>query len=367
MPAESEISSITVVPAWPADQLDSAVPPLPEAPFFDADLNAWIFTRHADILSAFRSPGLFPVSLRSATPGLQPSEADHQKMRTETAEALPNSQLASWRKVLLPAAETLVAQFTAGEPIDLLEAYARPLCLSLAARVTGISAEAAGSLCETARRVSAASAEPFDPALQPVAERADEELKKHFRTGPQLLRDSTFVALSQTMPCLLGNAWYALIQHPEQWTLLHRQPELVENAIEELLRYAGLVRILTREAGADIDLNGTRIRKGQRIVLRVIAGNRDPQRFSCPSKVDIRRRDGGHLALGAGPHSCVGASLIRMTAITLTQPLVQRFASANLASTVSWQGGSGFRSPRALRVNLESNPENKGGRDGESL
>jgi len=367
MPAESEISSIPTLRARPADQLD--LPPLPEAPFFDFDLNAWVFSRHADILAAFRSPGLFPVSPRSDTPARQPSEADHQKMRTETAEALSAAQLAAWRNFLFPGAEILAARLAAGnpreEPIDLLASYARPLCLSLAAEVTGLPRQVAESLWEIARRVSAASAEPNDPALHTVADNANEELKRHFHAGPALLRDSTFVALSQTMPCLLGNAWHALIQHPEQWSLLHEQPGLVENAVEELLRYAGLVRMLMREAGADLDLNGTLVRKGQRIVLRVTAGNRDPERFSRPGEVDIRRRDGGHLALGAGAHSCVGASLIRLTAIVLTQALVQQFAAAKLSKTVEWQGGAGFCSPRALWVKLDL--ESKGGGHGGSV
>ncbi len=365
MPAENEITSIHVAPEWPEDQLDSPRSPLPEAPYFDAHLNAWVFSRHADILAAFRSPGLFPVNLRSQRPGQHPPEDEHQKMRAETLEALPASRLAVWRNLLLPAAEAQVAQLAAIEPIepiDLLESYAQPLCLSVAAQVTDISIETAASLFELARCVSAASAEPCDPALKPDADRADAELKKYFHSGPELLRDSTFVALSQTMPCLLGNAWYALIQHPEQWALLHREPKLVENAIEELMRYAGLVRTLTREASADVHLNGTLIGKGQRIVLRVIAGNRDPERFPHPDRVEIRRREGGHFALGSGPHSCVGASLIRMVAISLTQPLLRQFASAKLFAPVEWQGGSGFRSPRALWVNLESNlkqPENK--------
>ena len=77
----------------------------------------------------------------------------------------------------------------------------------------------------------------------------------------------------------LGNAWYALLQHPEQWRLLHEHPELTEQAVEELLRYAGLTRLIAREATEDLDIHGSVIRKGQRIILRIVAGNRDPQRF----------------------------------------------------------------------------------------
>src|ERR1700691_4483046 len=134
--------------------------------------------------------------------------------------------------------------------------------------VTGISRGAAEGLCEMARRVSASAAEPYDPAVRLSAKSANADLRGCFHSGPETLRDSGFVALSQTLPCLLGNAWFALMQHPQQWSLLHQQPELTEQAIEELLRYAGLVRTLSRTAAADIDLNGSFIRKGERIILR---------------------------------------------------------------------------------------------------
>jgi len=351
MPAERN-PSIPAVPAWGVDQLDSALPPEPEAPYFDPNLNAWVLSRHADILAAFRASSLFPASSNSTKPAQPMPACDHLKMRAETTEALPAARINAWRKELLPEAEALAASLPVETPVELLEAYARPLCLSLAATVTGISLDLAHQLYETAAKVSATAAEPFDLEAHRIADLADEELKPHFHTGPESLRDSSFVALSQTMPCILGNAWYALTQHPEAWKLLHGRPELIDHAVEELLRYAGLVRILGRMAQADIDLNGTTIRKGQRIILRILAGNRDPERFSNPNQVEIARRDGGHLSLGAGGHACVGASLIRMAAATVTGPLVRRFALAAPAQPVEWQGGSGFRSPAALWVSL---------------
>jgi hypothetical protein len=267
-------------------------------------------------------------------------------------EALSATNLRAWRERLTPEACACVHSLPVEEPVDLLDAYARPLCLSLAAMVTGISRHDAAGLCARAERVSAAAAEPYDPALRRGAKAANVELRSCFHSGPEPLRDSGFVALSQTLPCILGNAWFALMQHPQEWSLLHQQPGLIEQAIEELLRYAGLVRILIRTATADIDLNGFFIRKGERIILRIIAANRDPERFSNPNQVDVTRRGGGHFTLGYGAHSCVGASLIRMAAVTITQPLLQRFAAAKPARGVVWQGGTGFRSPSSLWVRL---------------
>ena len=340
------------IPAWSRDQLSSPSPPEIEAPYFDNILNAWVLSRNADILAAFRASSLSPATPNGENASELSDESGRLRMRAETMEALSPAQLRAWREQMTPEVYALVDSLPIEQPLELMDEYARPLCLSLAAMVTGISRDDAGDLYEKAQRVSAAAAEPYDPALHTDGKSASAELRGRFHSGLALLRDSGFVALSQTMPCLLGNAWFALTQHPQQWRLLHQQAGLIEQAIEELLRYAGLVRTLSRTATADLDLNGTFIRKGERIILRIFAANRDPERFSRPNHLDITRRDGGHLALGAGPHSCVGASLIRMAATMITHPLLQRFASANPVRPVAWQGGSGFRSPKSLWVCL---------------
>jgi cytochrome P450 len=336
-------------PSWTHDQLDSSSPPEVEPAYFDSVLNAWVLSKHADILAAFRDSSLAPTGPHDRNTS---GDSLRSKIRTETIEALSPAQLRSWREKLTPEVQLLANTLPTVEPVDLMDAYARPLCLSLAAVVTGISREQATHLYDQAQRVSAAAAEPYDPALRAGAKAANADLRSCFHAGPETLRDSGFVALSQTLPCLLGNAWFALLQHPQQWSMLHQQPGLTEQAIDELLRYAGLARTLTRTATADINLNGSSIRRGEQIILRIIAGNRDPERFSHPHQVDVTRADAGHFTLGAGPHSCVAAGLIRMAAITITRPLLQRFAPPTPAHPVEWQGGSGFRFPRSLWVCL---------------
>ena len=340
------------IPSWTHDQLESSSPPEVEPAYFDSVLNAWVLSKHADILAAFRASSLAPTSPHDKNTSGNSLRA---KIRTETIEALSPAQLRAWREKIAPEAQLLADALPTVEPVDLMNDYARSLCLSLAVTVTGISREEGTRLDEKAQRVSAAAAEPYDPVLRAAAKAANADLRSCFHTGPETLRDSGFVALSQTLPCLLGNAWFALLQHPYQWNLLHQQPGLTEQAIDELLRYAGLARTLTRTATADINLNGASIRTGEQIILRIIAANRDPERFSHPHQVDVTRGDGGHFTLGAGPHSCVAAGLIRMVAATITRPLVQRFAPPTLARPVEWQGGSGFRSPRSLWVSFSLN------------
>ena len=339
-------------PAWSRDLLDSLSPPETEEPYFDDVLGPWVLSRHADILAALRSPALSPTGPHSRRIPQSHDERTRLKAREETLEVLSPAQLRAWSDRLTPEVRALADSMPAGRPVDIISEYARPLGLILAAIVTGVDFAKAKSLDETARRVSAYAAEPYDPTLRSGAKSASAELGRCFHSGPEALRDSGFVALSQTMPCLLGNAWFVLLRHPLQWGLLHRQPEMMEQALEELLRYACLSRILFRMAGEDVDLNGFLIRKGQRIILRIVAANRDPERFVHANQLDITRPGAGHLTLGAGLHSCVGASLIRMGAVAITHPLLKRFVTANLMQPVEWHGGSGFRSPLSLWVDF---------------
>jgi cytochrome P450 len=335
------------------EQLDSAC-----APYFDADLDAWVFSAHADLVAAFNDARLVPVGGEPAEgekgqPSEQTDENEHLKMRASTREALSPERLRAWREQLNSEAGSLTERLPAAEPIEMMSVYARPLSLAFAAIVTGISLEDAEQLNHSARIVSIATAAPEHEFSRERAAEANARLRDFFSSGPESLRDSGFVGLSQTLPCLLGNAWCALAAHPAQWRHLHLHPELMDQAIEELLRYAGTVRTIKRTAATDLEINGCQIRKGERVVLRIEAANRDPERFSRPGRVDCTRRDAGHFTFGAGNHSCVAANLIRMAMKTMTAPLAQRFAAARLVRPVDWKGGSVFRFPGSLWVSFE--------------
>ncbi len=273
-------------------------------------------------------------------------------MREETLAALSPVRLRAWREGLAAEASVLAGLLSVEREVDLLADYARPLCFSLALMVTGIARAEAEKLKESARNVSVSAAEPYDKDLKRAAKQAQSDLESHFPNGPDGLRDSGFVALVETMPSLLANVWFALLNHPKEWGLLHRFPELMEQGIEELLRYSGLARTLFRTAMTDFVLGDVVIRRGELVVLRVIAGNRDPNHFEGANQLDVMRRGGRHFTLGAGSHSCAGASLIRMAAVTISDPLVRKFGSAKLIEPVEWRGGSGFLTPMALRVRM---------------
>ena len=285
-------------PAWSGDRLDSPIAPEIEDPYYDDDLEAWVLSRHADVLAAFRSSGLWPAGPNSKKSVEAPDEKGNLQMRAETLEALSPAQLREWRERMTPVVRELIGSLPTDRTVDLVAECARPLCLTLASMVTGVDPQDAERLRQVAEPVCPSAAEPYDQGLRASAKSANAELHGCFHSGPEALRDSGFVALSHTLPSLLANAWYALLQNPREWRLLHEQSGLMEQAMEELLRYASFARILFRRAIEDIDLNGVAIRKGERIVLRVFAANRDPVRFSDPGRLDVMRRGTGQLTPG---------------------------------------------------------------------
>lgn len=319
--------------------------------FFDPDLRAWVLSRHADLLAAFHAASLIPGRRDLTTVSLEPEERARRKMREEVREALCPGKVRAWREELRSLSHHLCEQLDGGEPVDLISCYGRPLCLRFAAMVSGITPNAADNLAELAQIASAATANPDDLKLRAHAEDANRVLRTYFDRGADPLRDS-FIALSQTLLRLISAAWFALIRHPDQWSLLRSYPQSADQAFEELFRYAGVIRVLWRTATEDIDLNGALIRRGDHVLLRVLAGSHDPEHVGKPETLDCARHGRHHFAFGAGGHSCVAANLNRMAAVTMTLPLLARFRCAQLARPVEWHGGSILWSPAALWVIL---------------
>ena len=323
-------------------------------PYFDTEMDGWILSRYADVTAAFHSPDLVLVGPASKEKHPSVDETTRLKMRAETRDALSPVALRSWRRQTLSDARERVAQFDCDRPVDLIKDYAEPLCLALAVLATQpdpipIPRE---RLTALAAQVSLAAAEPLDEQLRSQSKVATAELRAYFSRGPESMRDSGFVALSRTLVSLLGNAWFALASRPQEWKRLHAQPALVARGVEELQRFAGLTRLLFRRATADTTLNGLRIRKGDRVILCLLAANRDPERYPDPHELSVMRPRISHVSLGAGRNACVGAPLVRVAAITPTLALVERFESIELVAPIEWRGGSGFVSPVALRARL---------------
>ena len=161
----------------------------------------------------------------------------------------------------------------------------------------------------------------------------------------------------ETSVNLIGNGLLALLDHPAQMALLRDDPSLMDGAVEEFLRHTNPVEHGTpRFALEDVEVAGTRIRKGEMVLPLIAAANRDESVFSEPDRFDIRRTDNGrHLALGVGLHYCLGASLARLETRIALNTLLRRFPDLALAvprDALRWRQATGLRGLVALPVRL---------------
>ena len=168
------------------------------------------------------------------------------------------------------------------------------------------------------------------------------------------------MALSQTLPCFLANAWLALLRHPAEMRALRGEPGLMPNAIEELLRYAGPSRAQFRRATAGFELGGATLAADDRAILMLASANRDPEQFAEPDRLDLRRPAPRHLAFGSGAHACIGAPLIRRAAAIATAAFPRGFDAAELTEPIEWRGGFAIARPAGLRVRLRRDGEASG-------
>ena len=123
----------------------------------------------------------------------------------------------------------------------------------------------------------------------------------------------------------LGNCLAWLIENPYQYRHLAANPNLLDCAIEELLRVEGSVRAVGRIAGQDIKLGGLEIPKGSLVYLDLHAANRDPDWFPAPDDVDLARNPNPHMAFGCGVTACLGAQLARLETRLMLSHLMPYF------------------------------------------
>ncbi|UXY27092.1 cytochrome P450 [Streptomyces sp. HUAS TT20] len=164
-----------------------------------------------------------------------------------------------------------------------------------------------------------------------------------------------FMGGHETTVNLIGNGMLALLRHPDQLRALREDPGLVENGIDELLRYDAPIQLVARITTDDIELEGTTIPAGSKVMILLGAANRDPARYPDPDRLDLRRPDVRPLSFGGGPHYCIGALLAKTEARLVLTELLRRHRDITLSrEDVVWRPQVNIRGLRELRVDLLS-------------
>ena len=160
------------------------------------------------------------------------------------------------------------------------------------------------------------------------------------------------IAGLETTIGLIGHAMRCFARFPEQWELLYQQPDLLDSAIEECLRFEPSVPLTIRTLHEDTEFGGIVIPKDQRVMAVLIAGNRDPAVFSDPDEFDITRSEARHCSFGGGIHFCLGSHLARLNTKIALSSMVGRFKNLKLDDDdIEW-APSLFRIPAKMPMQL---------------
>jgi cytochrome P450 len=138
------------------------------------------------------------------------------------------------------------------------------------------------------------------------------------------------IAGNETTTNLIARMVGTLLDHPEQFAKLRTDLSLLPNAVEETLRYAGIVPTLPRLTTQDVEVGGVKIPAGQIVMPFFMAANRDPRRFPEPDRYDITRKTTGHLGFGFGAHFCLGAHLARLETRIAMEGIIRRLPNLRL-------------------------------------
>lgn len=326
-------------------------PPAVQEHRFDSGCNAWILSRHRDVLTALRSP--FLSQARPIRPGeSKPSEPIDGKQDTGFSTVSLPAATYAWAVQMERQARASLERLDTERQVDLVVEFIRPWCLDAALSITGVDARDKLYLADLIGHLNGSDSAPDNGDLKKRASGANKDLHLFFQAHNGSSFKSLFLGLAQTLPTFIASAWAALLQHPDQFSVLNRHPDQIPKAIEELLRYAGPVHTLFREAEKDLELWGEHILSGDRLILRVASANRDPEKFVHPDRLDITRDVAGHLALSAGAHSCPGASIVRLMTAIATRTFLEQFTEFELSGPVVWSCGTMLTWPSSLPVSL---------------
>ncbi|MFI6346729.1 cytochrome P450 [Streptomyces sp. NPDC050560] len=249
-------------------------------------------------------------------------------------------------------AQCLDAVEAAGRPADLVEHFALPVPSLVICEMLGVPyaerrvfQQASGRLLHqhaTDGEVGAARA-TLDALLADVVRvrrRAPQEDLISLLVSDSDLDDAEIVGISrllliaghETTTNMLSLGTFALLRHPDQMRRLREDDSLVPGAVEELLRYLGIVNAFpVRVALEDVAVGDVLVRAGQSVAVSVPAVNRAPSLVDAPELLDVGRPRSNHLAFGYGIHQCLGQNLARIELAAGYRGLLDRFPGLRLA------------------------------------
>jgi cytochrome P450 len=350
----------------------------------------WIVTRYEDVLKLLKTSSFIKdqSTLFSASGGDEdaPMEArvfqhmmldvdppDHTRLRKLVQPYFNPKKIQELSPRIENIADQLIENMKKkGGPVDLIDEFAFPLPIIVISELLGVPIEDREKFRKWSNTIVSASdnmdsdfqgdMKEFIEYLKDLFEEKKENprddlvsnLILHEEEGERLTKDELYsmivlliIAGHETTVNLIGNGMYALFEHPDQLEKLRRDHSIIEQAIEESLRFYSPVDFSTaRWAAEDMEFNGKIIKRGDMVLASLASANRDENKFKAADTFDVTRKPNPHMAFGYGIHFCLGAPLARLEGKIAFQKLLSAFPSMKM---IGKPGDSNWRDMFLLR------------------
>ena len=350
-------------------------------------IDAWVLTRYRDVEAVLRDHKRFANADRILVETIPLSLLDldppaHTRLRLLVSKAFTPKAVAMLGARVQKITDGLLDAVAGKGRFDLIAALGYPLPITIIAEMLGVRPRDMGRFEEWSHAL-ALSVDPILGRDQVRGiKRAEQEAFAYFETiiadrrrqprddlvtallaaeeeGDRLTHEELLsvmllilVAGNETTRNLIGNGMLSLLRNPDQLQRLRDNPELLDSAVDELLRYDSPVQLNGRSALEDVELGGKCIRAGEVVISLIGAANRDPEVFDDPETLDIGRRGKSHLSFGRGIHYCLGAALAVLEARIAFASVLKRFSSIRLAAEPRHRHGVVLRGVEQLWIEV---------------
>ncbi|MGW4364070.1 cytochrome P450 [Nocardia takedensis] len=373
------------------------------APAYEHPLGFWIVSRYAEVAELQRSAHSVDEKYLTRLPAWKSDSADigkrnrmmgglslldqdppdHTRLRKLVAKTFTPRAVGALRPRMEELVTEALDRIEAAGTADVVAELAFPVPFTVISELLGIPVVEHTRLRALVATLVLALEPLPDPELQARVRAADAELTAMIREQVRHKRDKPaqdlltaliaaeddgdvlsedelvaqvmllYIAGHETTVNLLANGIHALLRHPDQARRLRAEPELVDNAVEEVLRYDSPVHLMRRVTVAPWSAGGVEIPAGSWVIGCLGSANRDAGFWG--EDADLLRVDrpdaGRNVSFGAGVHHCLGSALARLEARVSLPRFVARFPDAEVRA-VRWNGRINLRGPAELSITV---------------
>jgi len=360
-----------------------------EPVYRDEKNKLWGITRHADVMdverrsSVFSSEGVYRAVL---SPGesnmIAQDDPRHRQQRMLVQPQLTHAGVATRTAEVEALVAELVAEAVTQGEFDVVELIAGQLPARMTARLLGFPEEMWPEVKSWSERLMRTDMRDRDPvimnefidanreflgAMMPIMQEVSACPRNDFMSiwanaeidGQKLPPEAIFheVGLfiaggAETTRTAISHGVRAFIDHPDQWEEMAAKPELINSAVEEVLRWVTPLNNFFRMALTDDVVGGQPIAAGDRIIMLYPSANRDEAVFENPFEFDIHRNPNPHLSFGFGTHLCIGANLARLVLTTVFRELSGRATGLSVVSEPDVEANIFARAVKSFKIRV---------------